>query len=152
MTWFWNLLERPFGALKAVAKWRETKKLILRETGIFTKRHFLFFLKIGHSRSLFLYFRHIQYDTVDSKQTFYIKICRWLDSNHGPLVPEPTALPTEQEPLLSFSVYRSLGLLPSLLIVLSICVSVFTSLSLSVYLYDYCCSSGISLLLFISCW
>ena len=128
------------------------KKTNFTWNGNFYQTSFSVFLKIGHSRSLFLYFRHIQYDTVDSKQTFYIKICRWLDSNHGPLVPEPTALPTEQEPLLSFSVYRSLGLLPSLLIVLSICVSVFTSLSLSVYLYDYCCSSGISLLLFISCW
>ena len=27
------------------------------------------------------------------------KICRWLDSNHGPLVSEATALPTEPQPL-----------------------------------------------------
>ena len=29
---------------------------------------------------------------------FYIKVCRWLDSNHGPLVREVTVLPTELQP------------------------------------------------------
>ena len=51
------------------------------------------FLKMGHSRSL------IQHNTVDSKQMFYIKICRWLDSNGGPLVLEATSVPTEPQPL-----------------------------------------------------
>ena len=45
---------------------------------------------------LYIYFR--LFDIVDSKQMFN-KICRWLDSNHGPLVSEATALPTEPQPL-----------------------------------------------------
>ena len=36
--------------------------------------------------------------TVNRKSQF-TKICRRLDSNHGPLVPESTALPTEPQPL-----------------------------------------------------
>ena len=42
------------------------------------------FFKKGHSRPLFLYFR--LFNTVDSKQMFNIKVCRWLDSNRGLLV------------------------------------------------------------------
>ena len=55
---------------------------------------------MGHSRPLFLLLLPFQY-TVDSKQMFNIKInfCQWLDSNHGPLVSEATALPTEPQPL-----------------------------------------------------
>ena len=50
------------------------------------------FLKMGHSRPLFLYFS--LFNTVDSKQMFN-KFCWWLDSNCWPLVLEATALPTE---------------------------------------------------------
>ena len=46
-----------------------------------------FFFKMGQSRPLFLYFR--LFHTDDSKQMFYINVCRWLDSNRGPLVSEP---------------------------------------------------------------
>ena len=35
---------------------------------------------MGHSRPLF-YFR--LFNTVDSKQMFFIKVCQWLISNHG---------------------------------------------------------------------
>ena len=42
------------------------------------------FFKKGHSRPLFLYFR--LFNTVDSKQMFNIKDCRWLDSIRGSLV------------------------------------------------------------------
>ena len=55
------------------------------------------FLKMGHYRPLFLYFR--LFNTVDSKQMFHIKACWWLDLNRGPLVSEATALPTEPQPL-----------------------------------------------------
>ena len=37
---------------------------------------------------------------------FHIKVCRWLDSNRGPLVSEATALPTEPQPL-SLSSYTA---------------------------------------------
>ena len=49
-------------------------------------------LKMRHSRPLFLYFR--LFNVVNSKQMFYIIVCRWLDSNRGPLVSKATALPT----------------------------------------------------------
>ena len=59
------------------------------------------FTKMGHSQHLFLYF--CLFNTVDSKQMFYIKVikvvCRWLDSNRRSLVWEATALPTEPQPL-----------------------------------------------------
>ena len=55
-----------------------------------------FFIKMGHSRPLFLYFR--LFNTVDSKQMFHIKVCQWLDSNGGPLVSEATTLPTQPQP------------------------------------------------------
>ena len=45
------------------------------------------------SRPLFRLF-----NTVDSKQMFDIKVCRWLDSNHGPLMLKAIALPTEPQP------------------------------------------------------
>ena len=59
---------------------------------IYCKYIFLFF-KMGLSRPLFSLFSSFQY-TVDSKQMFN-KLCRWLDSNRGPLVLKATALPTE---------------------------------------------------------
>ena len=49
----------------------------------FWLRRNIFFLKMGHSRPLFLYFR--LFNTVESKM-FNIIFCRWLDSNLGPLV------------------------------------------------------------------
>ena len=52
---------------------------------------------MGHSRPLILYFR--LFNTVDSKHIFNIKFCHWLDSNHGPLELEATALPTQPRPL-----------------------------------------------------
>ena len=43
----------------------------------------------------FFLFSSFQY-TVDSKQMFHLnKICRWMDSNRGPLVSVAAALPTE---------------------------------------------------------
>ena len=46
------------------------------------------FFKKGHSRPLFLFF------------VFSVnKLCKCWDSNHGPLVSEATALPTEAQPL-----------------------------------------------------
>ena len=39
------------------------------------------------------------FNTVGCKYMFYIKIRQWLDSNHGPLVLEATALPNESQPL-----------------------------------------------------
>ena len=48
----------------------------------------LFIQKMGHSRHFFFIF---VYSTVNS--------CSWLDSNHGPLESELTALPTEKHPL-----------------------------------------------------
>ena len=51
---------------------------------------------MGHSRPLFLYFVFSIQLTVHIVQ---YKFCRRLDSNHGPLVLEATALPTEPQPL-----------------------------------------------------
>ena len=56
------------------------------------------FYIMNHSRPLFLYFRLL--NTVDRKKlSIYLQVCRWLDSNHRPLVSEVTALPTEAQPL-----------------------------------------------------
>ena len=55
------------------------------------------YLKMVNSRPLLLYF--CLFNTVDSKQMFYIQVWQCLDSNHGPLVQETTALPTAPQPL-----------------------------------------------------
>ena len=47
-----------------------------------------------HQWTLFLYFR--LFNTVDRKLMFYIKVCRCLDANYGPLESETTALPLYQ--------------------------------------------------------
>ena len=56
-----------------------------------------FFLKMDHSRTLFLHF-HL-FNTVDSKQIFNIKVCWWLYLNRRSLKLEASALPTEPQPL-----------------------------------------------------
>ena len=56
----------------------------------------LFFNKWAIPGLFFVYFR--LFNTVASTQMFHIKVCRWLDSNRGPLVSEATALPTEPQP------------------------------------------------------
>ena len=43
----------------------------------------------------FRYFRI--FNTVGNKQIFFIKVCRCLDSNRGPLVSKATFLPTESQ-------------------------------------------------------
>ena len=58
---------------------------------------------MDHSRLLIHYFR--LFNPVGSKQKFFMKVCRWLDLNHGPLVSETTALPTEPQPLLTFPIF-----------------------------------------------
>ena len=55
-----------------------------------------FFLKMGHSRPLLLYFR-----------LFDIIFCWWLDSNCVPLDLEATTLPTEPQPLPFISFFNS---------------------------------------------
>ena len=44
----------------------------------------------------------VVFSTANSKYVFIIKFCQRLDSNRGPLVSEPTALPTELQPLAKF--------------------------------------------------
>ena len=58
-------------------------------------------LKMCHFRPLFLYF--LLFNSVDSKQMLYIKVCQWLNSIHRPLVLEATALPTEPQPRLVYA-------------------------------------------------
>ena len=53
---------------------------------------------MGHSRSLFFIFVFSIHLTI-CKQMFFIKSCRWLDSNRGPLELEATALTTEPQTL-----------------------------------------------------
>ena len=64
--------------------------------------NYLGFLKMGHSRPLFLYFRLFKTHVTVNKCSIYINFCRWLDSNRGSLVSEATALPTEPQPLPTF--------------------------------------------------
>ena len=54
---------------------------------------FIFFLKMGNFRPLFLYFSLFN----DSWQWINI-FCRWLDSNRRSLVSEATILPTKPQP------------------------------------------------------
>ena len=56
----------------------------------------VFFLKNGHSRPLFFYFRLFNTQLTVNK---CLNICQWQGSNHGPLVSEATTLPTEPQPL-----------------------------------------------------
>ena len=42
---------------------------------------------------------------VPMKEMFYIKVCRWLDLNHRPMVLEAPTLPTEPQPLPILFVY-----------------------------------------------
>ena len=87
-------MERP----QVGKKWWNFKLFWLVHLGISAIKVFLwiFFLKMAHSRTLFLYFR--LFNTVDSKQMLD-KACWWLDSNCRSLVSEATALPTEPQPL-----------------------------------------------------
>ena len=57
---------------------------------------FLSFKKMGPFPASFSLFSSFLQLTVN---LFVIKSCQWLDSNHGPLVLEATALPTETQPL-----------------------------------------------------
>ena len=59
------------------------------------------FLTIGQFPASFSLFLSFQYSW---QYIGNIKFCRWLDLNHGPLVPEHTALSTDPQPLL-----RSVG-------------------------------------------
>ena len=58
---------------------------------------------MGHSRTLFLYFRLFNTQLTVNKWSIYIIFCQWLDSNLGPLELEVIALPTEPQPLPRFS-------------------------------------------------
>ena len=60
---------------------------------------------MGHSRPLYPLFLYFLY--IDSKSMFF-KIFWWLDSNHGPLLSEVTALPTEPQRLHNLTVFVSL--------------------------------------------
>ena len=60
---------------------------------------FYLFLKMGHSRPLFLYFRLFNTQLTAHKCSILINFCRWLASNRGPLESKATALPTEPQPL-----------------------------------------------------
>ena len=51
---------------------------------------------LRNSRSLFVYLRLFKQLTITM---YVIKLCQWLESNHGSLVLEATALPTEAQPL-----------------------------------------------------
>ena len=42
-----------------------------------------------------------------NRHMFHIRICRWLDSNCGPLIPEATALPSESQRLYILSNFIS---------------------------------------------
>ena len=53
--------------------------------------------KMGRSWPLFLYFRLFNTQLTVNKCS--INFCRWLDLNHGLMVLEVTALPTEPQPL-----------------------------------------------------
>ena len=53
-----------------------------------------YLFKKGHSWSLFSFFQQF------TVYMFIVQFRQWLDSNHGPLVLEATALPTEPQPLL----------------------------------------------------
>ena len=74
-----------------------------------------------HSRPLLLYLG--LFNTVDNNQKFYLIVCRWLDSNCGPLMLEATAIPTGPQPL-------------SLCLLASITISFSLSLSFSFPLYQ----------------
>ena len=59
--------------------------------------NYQYFFKKWAIAGLFFVFRLL--DIVYSKQMFYIKVCRWLDSNCWPLALEAAGLPTEPQPL-----------------------------------------------------
>ena len=67
-------------------------------------KYLYFFLKMGHSRPLFLYFRLFNTQLTVYKSLVLLNFCRWLDLNRGPLVSEVTALPTEPSICIYFTV------------------------------------------------
>ena len=66
---------------------------------------FFFFLKNWAFSGLFFFiFRLFNTQlTVYNNSSILINVCRWLDSNRGPLALEATALPTEPQPLPKFN-------------------------------------------------
>ena len=69
------------------------------------KTHQCFFVKMDHSRPLFLHF--CIFNTVN-KYMPDVKVSWWLDSNRWPLALESTALPTEPQPLPKTHRHKSL--------------------------------------------
>ena len=68
----------------------------MRPYDLVLQSFFFFFKKWAIPGLFFIYFR--LFNTVDNKQMLN-KICRWLESNRGPLVSKASALPTEPQPL-----------------------------------------------------
>ena len=86
-------------------------KLITTKEGVQVRTHFFSFLSVHYSRNItflqwaipvlfsffyFLYFR--LFNSLKSKHGLH-KVCRWLESNCGPLASEAIALPIEPQPL-----------------------------------------------------
>ena len=80
--------------------WKKVEIIVKRgrEWPIFNNENKMlsFFLKMGQSRPLFIYF--CLFNAVGSKM-FNINFCWWLDSNRGHMASGATALPTEPQPV-----------------------------------------------------
>ena len=106
---FWNLDQKNVPSYEASfcrsLKWSfsiqlGSKKFFKDLIRIFMIHGWSGFLKMGHPRPLFLYFRLFKTQLVVNKCSIEInKFLWWRDSNRGPLVLEATALPTEPQPL-----------------------------------------------------
>ena len=64
-----------------------------------TQLNNIYFLKkLAIPRLFFFYFRLLDTIHMTVENECSIKFCQCLDTNHGPLVSEATALPTEPQP------------------------------------------------------
>ena len=87
-------------------------------------RYCCHFFKWATPGLFFFYFRLFNTIQMTFNNKCSIKICRCLDSNHGPLTSEATALPTEPQPLPLLPVYQVTNSVK----VLQVCLCLFINI------------------------
>ena len=88
---------KNLGSFQHFSSWNHAKAF--RKSALHNSTHYFF--KMGHSRTLFLYFR-LYY-------RWQINFCRWWGLNCGSLVSEAPTLPIEPQPLPSIHYFFALG-------------------------------------------
>ena len=91
-------MRRAFSAISGELRYERWPKIVIESSPSIPGK--LFFLKSGpFPASLFIFVFSIQLIINKLTNKCSIKFCQWLESNHGPLILQATALPTEPQPL-----------------------------------------------------